>query len=149
MSLPLVILPSHLGLYKTLTASLLKGKTTPNKYPWHDTKQSDGEVPVMLELCGMWSTPTLPSLPGPLWLGVVAPDRVLSMSQTELNCVLKLNWIVWNRTIYMHKMDLAIITYNGWCAIKPNQNHRLFSFSTSIPQQFSSLVFIKLSFIKY
>ena len=32
-----------------------------------------------------------------------------------------LNWIVWNRTIYMYKMDLAWITYNGWCAIKPNQ----------------------------
>ena len=29
--------------------------------------QSDGEVPVMLELWGMRSTPSLPSLPGPLW----------------------------------------------------------------------------------
>ena len=31
----------------------------------YDTKQSDDEVPVML--------------PGPLWLRMVAPDRVLSM----------------------------------------------------------------------
>ena len=45
----------------------------------------------MLELWGMRSTPSLPSLPGPLWLGVVAPDRVLSMGQIELNCVLMLN----------------------------------------------------------
>ena len=29
----------------------------------------------MLELWGMWSTPLLPSLPGPLWPGVVAPDK--------------------------------------------------------------------------
>ena len=29
----------------------------------------------MLELWGMRSTPSLPSLPGPLWPGVVAPDK--------------------------------------------------------------------------
>ena len=29
----------------------------------------------MLEIWGMWSTPLLPSLPGPLWPGVVAPDK--------------------------------------------------------------------------
>ena len=45
----------------------------------YDTKQSDGEVPAMLELWGMRRTPSLPSLPGPLWPGVVAPDRVLSI----------------------------------------------------------------------
>ena len=33
----------------------------------------------MLELWGMRSTPLLPSIPGPLWPGVVAPDRVLFM----------------------------------------------------------------------
>ena len=32
--------------------------------------------------------------PGPLWPGEVAPDRVLSMGQIELNYVLMLNWIV-------------------------------------------------------
>ena len=48
-----------------------------NECPKYDTKQSDGEVPVMLELWGMQSTPSLPSLPGPLCPGVVAPDRVL------------------------------------------------------------------------
>ena len=40
----------------------------------------------MLELWRMWSTPSLPSLPGPLWSQEVAPDRVLSMGQIELNC---------------------------------------------------------------
>ena len=39
----------------------------------------------MLELWGMQSAPSLPPLPGPLWPGVVAPDRALSMSQIELN----------------------------------------------------------------
>ena len=40
----------------------------------------------MLELWGMWSTSSLPSLPGPLSSGEVAPDRVLSMGQIEINC---------------------------------------------------------------
>ena len=71
----------------------------PNECPGHDTKQSDGEVPVMLELWGMLGTSSLPSLPGPLWPGVLAPDKVLSMSQIELNCVLMLNCITWNRTV--------------------------------------------------
>ena len=45
----------------------------------------------MLELWEMQSTPLLASLPGPLWPEVVAPDRVLSMGQIELKCVIILN----------------------------------------------------------
>ena len=66
-------------------------KRLPNECPGYDTKQSDGEAPVMLELWGMQNTPLLPSLPGPAWPGVVAPDRILSMGQIELNCVLMFN----------------------------------------------------------
>ena len=55
-------------------------KDFPNKCSGYDTKRSDGIVPIMLELWGMRSTPSLPSLPGPLWPGMVAPDWVLSMS---------------------------------------------------------------------
>ena len=51
----------------------------PNECPEYDTKQSDGEVPVMLGLWGMQNTPSLPLFPGTLWPGVVAPDRALSM----------------------------------------------------------------------
>ena len=47
----------------------------PNVCPGYDNKQSDGEVPAMLELWGMRSTPSLPSLPGRLWPRVVAPDK--------------------------------------------------------------------------
>ena len=43
-------------------------------------KWSDGEAPVMLELWRMQSTPLLPPLSGPLWLGVIEPD----MSQIEI-----------------------------------------------------------------
>ena len=39
----------------------------------------------------MLSNPSLTLLPGPLWPGVVAPDRFLSMGQIELNNVLMLN----------------------------------------------------------
>ena len=45
----------------------------------------------MLELWGMGSTSLLPSLPDLLWPRMVAPDRVLSMGQIELNCLLMLN----------------------------------------------------------
>ena len=45
----------------------------------------------MLEVWGMQSTLSLPSLSGPLWPGMVAPDRVISIDQIEINCVLKLN----------------------------------------------------------
>ena len=50
-----------------------------NECSGYDTKQSDGEVPAVLELWGMWSTPSLPLLPGPLWPGVLALDKALSM----------------------------------------------------------------------
>ena len=39
----------------------------------------------------MRRTPSLPSLPGQLWSGVVATDTVLSMGQIELNSELMLN----------------------------------------------------------
>ena len=45
----------------------------------------------MVMLWGMQIVPSLPSLPGPLWPGVVAPDRVFCMDKIELNCS-KYNW---------------------------------------------------------
>ena len=45
----------------------------------------------MLELWGMWSITLLSSLPGPLGPGVVAPDRVLSMVQLEVDCLFMSN----------------------------------------------------------
>ena len=54
---------------------------SPNECPRYNTKQSDSEAPVMLELWGMRSTPLLLSPQGPLWSGELAPDRVLSTYQ--------------------------------------------------------------------
>ena len=52
------------------------GKTSlPNECPDNDTKQSDGEVTVMLALWGMWSTSLLPSLSNLFWPEVDAPDK--------------------------------------------------------------------------
>ena len=63
-----------------------RGKTTTaNECP--EYKQSDGGVPVMLELRGMRSTSSLPSLSSSLWPGVVAHDRILSMGQIKQNCI--------------------------------------------------------------
>ena len=62
----------------------VEGQVSFNECPGYDTKQSDNEAPVMLELWGLWSFKSSPSLLGPLWSGVVAPDRVISMGQIEL-----------------------------------------------------------------
>ena len=63
---------------------LCGGVRFPQRVSSNDSKQSDGEVAVMLELWGMRSTPLLPLLPGPPLTGVVAPDRVLSIGRIEL-----------------------------------------------------------------
>ena len=57
-----------------------EGLRPPNECPGYDTKQSDGEVPVMLGLWGMLNTPSLPLLPGPFCPRKVAPERALSMA---------------------------------------------------------------------
>ena len=44
---------------------LQRGNTPHNECPGYDTKQSGGETPVMLELWGMQSSPSLLSLPDP------------------------------------------------------------------------------------
>ena len=61
--------------------------TLTNECPGYDTKQSDGEVPVMLELWEMQSTLSLPLLSGL----EIAPDWLLSMGKIELNYVLMLS----------------------------------------------------------
>ena len=53
-----------------------EGSDPPNECPVYDTKQSDVEVPVMLVLWVLRSTSLLSLLPGPLWSGVVIPDKV-------------------------------------------------------------------------
>ena len=76
----------RLRLQNTPTALMVR---PPNECPGYGTKQSDGEVPVMLKLWGIQST-----------YFHIAPrstlawsDRILSMGQIELNCVLMLNCI--------------------------------------------------------
>ena len=57
----------------------------PNQCPRYDTEQSNGEIPVMLELWRIRSTPLLPSPPGSPWLGMVAPDKspIYGLNRTE------------------------------------------------------------------
>ena len=110
-------LPSWLGLLNIPTASLQRGKTPhSNECPGYNTKQSDGESLVILELWGMWNTSSLASLPGPLWPRVVAPDKVpiYGLNRTKpwfgftgflhLNCVCILNWFAQNRTVLTSKL---------------------------------------------
>ena len=99
--------------FSQLAASLQRVKTCSTRVLIMTLKN------LMVRLQQWWSfgnTPSLPSLPGSLWPGTVAPDRVLSMGKIELNCILirnlfeiglfwhlncvpGLNWIVWNRTV--------------------------------------------------
>ena len=44
----------------------------------------------MLELWGMRSTSSLPLLPGPLWPGVVAPDKGPIYELNRINSILML-----------------------------------------------------------
>ena len=59
----------------------------------YDTKQFDGEVPVMLELWGMQSIPSWPLLLGPLRPGVVALNKgpIYGLNSTKLHTYAKRN----------------------------------------------------------
>ena len=72
----------------------------PQRVSRYDIKQSGFQVPVKQELSGMQCTLSLLSLLDPQWPRLVAPDRVRSRSRVELNSVLMLNWITWNRTVW-------------------------------------------------
>ena len=74
----------------------------------------------MLELWGTQSTLSLHLLPGPLWPLVVALDRILSMGQIELNCVLMLNGIVRNRTVLTFIFACKLCTYVKLICLKWN-----------------------------
>ena len=76
--------PPHTNLI--IIALLLMGHRIYQPYP---------EVPAVLELWGMRSTPLLPLLPSPLWPGVVASDRAPIYGLNRTNSMLMLNWIVW------------------------------------------------------
>ena len=62
-----------------------------NECPVYDSKYSDGEVAVILDLSGVQTTPLLLSFPSFLWPGMIASNSILSISQIELNCVFVLN----------------------------------------------------------
>ena len=95
------IKPSWLGLQNTPTAFLQRSKT-PTSMSVLDMALNY----LTLKLWRMLSTLSLPSLPGSLWPGMLAPDRVLSMGKK--NCLtlkqtanrwLMLNWIMRSRTV--------------------------------------------------
>ena len=78
-----IFLAQSAGLKNRPTASLQRDNNNPYEYPGYDIKQSDGETPIMQELWGLQKTPSLPSLPGPLWPIEIAPDRFLFINQIE------------------------------------------------------------------
>ena len=99
---------------------LRRGITPCNECPGYDIKQSNGEAPVMLELWEMWSNCSLTSLPGPLSHGQVASDRVLSMDQIELTCVMFIS--IKNVYLYWTKLFERELFYNYQC-VKKNYSY--------------------------
>ena len=93
---------------------------SPNECPDYDTK-FDGEVPVMLELWGMQSTPSLPSLPGPLRSLIRCYHSGPMYGLNRTNCILILNWIVWNRTDYLYKNGFGVDNLHRLICHKTNQ----------------------------
>ena len=106
-----VVIPSWLELQNTRTTILQRGKTSPTSILYMTLKN------LMVRIQLFWNfeecrVPTsLPLLPGPLWSEVVVPDRILFMSQIELNNELMLNRIVWNRTVLT--FNRTVLTFNG------------------------------------
>ena len=72
-------LPKSAGAVEYIDCFPAEGEDPLPECPGYDTKQSNGEVPLMLGLWGMRRTPSLPLLLGPLWPRMVTPDRALSM----------------------------------------------------------------------
>ena len=105
------------------TASLQRGKTPPTRVLVYDTKQSDGEAPVILELWEVRSTRLLPSLPGQLFLWMLASDRVPLIGQIVLNCVLMLNWITWNHhhhlVVPLARISLTLSRHSSLLLVGP------------------------------
>ena len=78
------VLTLSAGVIEYTDCTSAEGKdTSNNECPEFDTKLSDGEASVS-ELWWMWSTFSLPLLPGPFWPGVVVLVRDASIRQIEL-----------------------------------------------------------------
>ena len=74
----------------------------------------------------MWSTPSLPSLPRPLWPGVAPPDKspIYGLNRSKprflkftvflyLNCVFMLNWVV-KIELFWHLNYVLMLNWMAW-----------------------------------
>ena len=96
---------------------LCRGVQFPQRMSCYYSKPSESKASVMLKLWGMQSTPSLLSLPGSIWLWVVAPDLVIFIEQIERNCVIRLNWIAWN-LLFLHFTVVKKKLYlNQWLCV--------------------------------
>ena len=108
-------LPSRLRLWNTPTVSLQRGKPPPPPNECPDMTLNS----LMVRFQWCWgfgvcrSTPLLPSLPGPLWPGVVAFDKgsIYGLNRTNgilmLNWIVWVNWIAWNRNVFDNQTVLT------------------------------------------
>ena len=93
--------------YRIHRLCLFRGVILPEVYPRYDFKPSNSNSVFPWAPLIYQSSSSLLLLPGKLWPRVVELYRVLSMCQKKCfpfkqcpNKRLKLNWIVWNRTVW-------------------------------------------------
>ena len=95
------------GVVEYTDLHLWWGIRPPNECSGHDIKKSDDEPPA-LKILRMQSTSSLLLTPGPLWPGVVAPDRFIYGSNLLFH---DLNWV---QTDDWCLTELLVIHSNSW-----------------------------------
>ena len=91
INLSYAIIAQSVGAVEYTGCNSADGYDTTNECPDYGTKESDGEIPVKLELWGMRSSPLLPSLQGPFKPGMVASDMGPIYGLNRTNGILMLN----------------------------------------------------------
>ena len=120
-------------VYRIHQLHLCRGVRIPNECPGYNTKQSNGEASVKLKLWEMYSTSLLPFLPNSLWPGVVTLDKILYLSQIELNCVLMLNWFCLKFNLVLNDPKFIDMSLNK------TTNQQIYSISSPFSSIFSLL----------
>ena len=116
--------PCQMGLENTPTADE-QDQPPPLLYkcPVYNTKQSDGESPV-LKLWGMWNTLSLLLLPGPQWHGVVASDRYID--QWPYTRLLSFYYYLRTSGVKLWLTSEFMLNYSIVMRVRTSRSHPLF-----------------------
>ena len=94
------------------TVPLQRSKTPTYVCLVYDTKRSDGKVPVMLELWGMWNNSFIAIAPRSTLIRNGSPWKSPIYGLNRINCILMLNRIVWIRTVWLNWIAWNSLKWN-------------------------------------